>query len=186
MKQGRLDESLVELQKARELDPLTPIIAALVVHHYYVKRDYARALELLRQASELGPLFTTLWDMEVCIQNGLLKEGIAELEKAKRERKSDPLLIYSGGMAKAAQNRKAEVLQTIKELEEMSPTSPIHAHLIARIYASLNEKDLALTWLERGAAVGTISAFCKDEPVWDPIHVDSRFADLLRRIGIPQ
>jgi hypothetical protein len=49
----------------------------------------------------------------------------------------------------------------------------------------LNEKELALTWLERSLAAGAIGAFFKDEPVWDPIRSDPRFADLLRRMGIP-
>ena len=129
-------------------------------------------------------LFTTNWDMEVYIQNGFLKEGIAELEKARQERKDDPILIYSTGMAYAAQKKQGEAHRIIKELAELSPTTERHAHFIARIYASLNEKDLALTWLERGVASGTVTAFSKDEPVWDPIRNDSRFADLLRRMGI--
>src|SRR5207247_9336537 len=57
-KQGRLDEALEEYLKARELDPLSSVIARQVATPYYFKRDYVRALELLRQANELGPAFT--------------------------------------------------------------------------------------------------------------------------------
>jgi hypothetical protein len=49
----------------------------------------------------------------------------------------------------------------------------------------LNDKQLALTWLERGLATGAIGSFYKDDPAWDPIRNDPRFADLLQRIGIP-
>lgn len=45
---------------------------------------------------------------------------------------------------------------------------------------------MAFSWLERGLAAGAIGAFYKDEPVWDPIRNDPRFADLVRRMGIPQ
>jgi hypothetical protein len=58
------------------------------------------------------------------------------------------------------------------------------AHWIAKIYAALNEKELALSWLERGVANGVIGAFYKDEPVWDTIRSDPRFADLLLRTGV--
>jgi adenylate cyclase len=58
-RQGRLDESIEEYLKARELDPLSSIIARSVTLPYYLKRDYGRAVELLRQANELGPAFTT-------------------------------------------------------------------------------------------------------------------------------
>ena len=87
-------------------------------------------------------------------------------------------------MVYAAQGRRAEALQIIKELEEMSGASLSQAHWIAKIYAALNEKELALTWLERSLAAGAIGAFFKDEPVWDPIRSDPRFADLLRRMGV--
>jgi len=56
---------------------------------------------------------------------------------------------------------------------------------IVRIYAALDEKEMAFSWLERGLATGAIGVFYKHEPVWDPIRSDPRFADLLRRMGIP-
>ncbi len=183
--QGRLDESLEEILKARELDPLSSINAKLVALPYYLKRDYVRALELIRQANELGPVLSVHYEVGVYIQNKLFNEALAELEKAKQERKSDPILIYSTGMVYAAQGRKAEALQIIKELEEMSGASLNEAHWIGKIYAALNEKELAFTWLERGLAAGAIGVFFKDEPVWDTIRNDPRFPDLLRRMGIP-
>ncbi len=107
------------------------------------------------------------------------------MEKAKRERQSDPLLIYDMGMLYAAQGKRSEALQIIKELEEMSGTSLSQAQYLARIYATLNEKELAFGWLERGLAVGAIGGINKDDPLWDAIRSDPRFADLLRRMGIP-
>src|SRR5260370_27150362 len=119
---------------------------------YYFKRHYARALELLRQANELGPPLITTWEIGVYIQNRSFDEALAELEKAKRERKNDSILIYDTGMVYAAQGKRAEALQIIKELEEMSGASLSQAHLIAKIYAVLNEKELAFSWLVRGVA----------------------------------
>jgi TolB-like protein/Flp pilus assembly protein TadD len=185
VRQGRLDEALEELLKARELDPLSSTIARNAVLPYYFKRDYVRALERLRQANDLGPALSTTWEIGVYIQNRSFNEAFAELEKAKRERKSDPILIYSTGMVYAAQGKRAEALQIIKELEEMSGASLSEAHWVAKIYATLNEKDLAFSWLERGLATGAIGAFYKDDAVWDAIRSDPRFADLLRRMGIP-
>jgi serine/threonine-protein kinase len=45
LRQGRLDEGLEEYLKARELDPLSPIIARGVGLCYYLKRDYVQALD---------------------------------------------------------------------------------------------------------------------------------------------
>src|SRR5438552_1493995 len=89
VRQGRLDEGLQEFLKARELDPLSSNIARTQALPYYLKRDYARALELLRQANELGPAFSATWEIGVYIQNRLLNETLTELGKAKGERKND-------------------------------------------------------------------------------------------------
>src|SRR5438128_3573727 len=183
VRQGRLDESIGEMLKARELDPLSPLIARQAAMPYYLKRDYSRALELLRQANELGPAFTTTWEIGVYIQNKLLNETLAELEKAKREREDDPILIFDTGMIYAAQGKRAEALQIIKDLEGISGASLSQAHLIAKIYATLNEKEMAFSWLKRGLATGAIGPFYKDEPVWDPIRGDSRFAALAQKIA---
>ena len=185
VRQGRLDEGLAEFLKARELDPLSPIITRGVATSYYLKRDYRRALELLRQANDLGPAFSTPFEIGMYIQNRLFNEALAELEKAEQERKNDPLLIYSTGMVYSAQGKREEALQIIKELEEMSGANLSQAHYIASVYAALNEKDSSLTWLERGLATGALGTFFKDEPFWDPFRGDPRFTDLLRRMGVP-
>ncbi len=183
-RQGRLDEGLEEILKAHELDPLSSIIARLVAVLYYLKRDYVRALELIRQANELGPAFSVHFEIGMYIHNKLFNEALAGLEKAKRERKNDPILIYSTGMVYAAQGKRAEALKIVKELEEMSGASLDEAHWIAKIYAALNEKERAFSWLEHGLATGAIGAFYKDEPIWDTIRSDPRFTDLLRRMEV--
>jgi serine/threonine protein kinase/Tfp pilus assembly protein PilF len=185
VRQGRLDESLAENLRAREFDPLSSIIARTMALPYHLKRDYARALELLQQANELGPSFTTTWEIGIYIQNKLFDETLAELEKAKGERKNDSILIYDTGMVYAAQGKRAEALQIIKELEEMSGANLSQAHWIAKIYATLNEKELAFSWLERGLATGAIAVFYKDEPVWDPIRSDPRFEALVEKTFVP-
>jgi adenylate cyclase len=184
VRQGRLDESLQELMKGRELDPLSSIIARAAALPYYLKRDYARALELLRQANEVGPPFSTTWEVGVYIRNQSFNEALAELEKAKPERKSDPILIYSIGMVYAAQGKRAEALQIIKDLEAIAGANLSEAHWIAKIYATLNEKEMAFSWLERALATGAIAVFYKDEPVWDPIRSDPRFEALLQRMEL--
>jgi len=184
-KQGRLNDALAEVLKARELDPLSSIIARQEALPYYLKRDYVRAMELLRQANELGPALNTTYEMGIYIQSRAFDEALAELEQAERERKDDPVLISGAGMVYAAQGQRAEALQAIKELERMSGPNLDQAHWIAKIYAALNEKEMAFSWLERGLAAGAIGSFYKDDPVWDPIRGDPRFPDLLRRMGIP-
>jgi serine/threonine-protein kinase len=181
VRQARFDDGLIEFLKARELDPLASDIARGVAIPYYLKRDYPRALELLRQAKDLGPPFSHTWEIGAYIQNGKVDEALALLDEAKRDRKDDSILIYSTGIAFAAQNKRAEALQVIKQLEGMSGTELAQAQYIARIYAALNEKEMALTWLDRGLATGAIGFFYKDDPMWDSIRNDPRFESLMQK-----
>jgi TolB-like protein/Flp pilus assembly protein TadD len=186
IRQGRLDEASAELMKARALDPLSSVIARAVAIPYYFKRDYARAFELLRQANELGPPLSATWEIGLYIRNGSINEAFAEIEKAKGVRKNDPLFVYSTGMAYAASGKQTEALQTIKELEAISGASLSTAHWIAKIYATLNDKEMAFSWLERGLATGALGVFYKDEPVWDPIRDDPRFVALVGKMVVPE
>ena len=186
IRQGRLDEASTELMKARALDPLSSVIARAVVIPYYFKRDYRRAFELLRQANELGPPLSATWEIGLFIRSGSVNEAFAEIEKAKDARKNDPLLIYSAGMAYAASGQQVQALQSIKELETISGASLSTAHWIAKIYATLNDKEMAFSWLERGLATGALGVFYKDEPVWDSIRDDPRFEKLLAKLVVPE
>jgi serine/threonine-protein kinase len=186
IRQGRLDEASAELMKARALDPLSSVIARAVVIPYYFKRDYGRAFELLRQANELGPALSATWEIGLFIRSGSIKEAFAEIDKAKDARRNDPLLIYSAGMAYAASGKQAEALQSIKELEAIAGSSLSTAHWIAKIYATLNDKENAFSWLERGLATGALGVFYKDEPVWDPIRDDPRFEELVGKMVVPE
>ncbi|MEP6902435.1 MAG: FlgO family outer membrane protein [Actinomycetota bacterium] len=186
LRQGKLDEGLVEMQKARELDPFSAIIARQVALYYYLKRDQTRALEILRQADEIGPPFTTTAENGIYVQSRIFEETLAKLAKEKQQRKDDPILIAGTGMIYAAQGKRREAIAVINELKNLSGTDFGHAQWIAKIHLLLGEKDEALTWLENGVETGTIGAFYKDEPLWDSLRADPRFAGLLRKMDILQ
>jgi hypothetical protein len=58
---------------------------------------------------------------------------------------------------------------------------------IAVVYAELGEKDQAIHWLEKAYAErSTFMVSLKTEPSLDSLRSDPRFAELLRRVGLPQ
>ena len=95
------------------------------------------------------------------------------------------MLISGRGIIYAAQGKRAEALNSIKELEQLSNADFRQAQWIAKIYSVLGEKEEAMRWLERGVAANSIGAFYKDEPFWNLIRNDERFPGLLRQMGIP-
>jgi len=58
---------------------------------------------------------------------------------------------------------------------------------LATLYAGLGEKEEALSLLEKASAAHELQMqYLKVDPHLDSLHLDSRFTDLLRRVGLPQ
>lgn len=186
LRQEHLDDGLNEMLKARELDPFSTIIARQVALYYLLKRDYPRALQILQQSNASGPSLTTTTEIGIYTQNKMYDEALAAIDKESHVRKDDPVLIFDRGMVYAAQARRADALKILKQLEQLNGNDLIYAHLIAKIYAAMHDKEQALAWLDRGLTKGPIGSFFRDEPVWDSVRDDSRFSLLLERMGVPQ
>ena len=55
------------------------------------------------------------------------------------------------------------------------------------MYTGLGQKDLAFEWLNKAYEERfNRLAYLRREPVWDRLRSDSRFDDMLRRIGLPE
>ena len=57
---------------------------------------------------------------------------------------------------------------------------------VAESYVLLGDKDEAFLWLNKASEARSGLFFLKVDPVFDPIRSDARYADLLRRMGLPQ
>lgn len=60
----------------------------------------------------------------------------------------------------------------------------VSSGFIAIVYANLDEKDLAFTWLERALVAYDSLIFNLNDPDWDPIRSDPRFVELCDRLGM--
>ena len=90
--------------------------------------------------------------------------------------------------ANAAIGRRAEAEKILRELQRQSKTSYVSPYMIATIYAGLGEKDKAFEFLERAYQERSfdIPYFIKADLRIDSLRSDSRYADLLRRMGLLQ
>jgi hypothetical protein len=58
---------------------------------------------------------------------------------------------------------------------------------VAAVYAGLGETDLAMEWLEKAYEIRSRNVvWLKVWPQYDSLRADPRFADLLKRIGLPE
>jgi hypothetical protein len=75
----------------------------------------------------------------------------------------------------------------LDELKESSKRQYVPSYSIAIIYAGLNDKDKAFEWLNKAYDERShFIALLKVDSVLDNLRPDPRFADLVRRVGLPQ
>ena len=132
------------------------------------------------------PLFTGYSPM-CTAQKGMFAEAIAEAQTAvtTSENSPVPLALLASIYARAGQTNEAgkiiDMLQERMDKGEYAP--PLN---IAFIYANLGDNDKAFYWLnrafdERESRLGNM----KSSPNFDPLRSDPRFAELMKRVGLP-
>jgi tetratricopeptide (TPR) repeat protein len=116
----------------------------------------------------------------------MYKEAITEYQKAIPLSGDSPDEPASLGYAYALSGKRQEAFQIIDDLKQRSKRSYISPTLIAIVYAGLGEKEQAFEWLDK-AYNGQDSnlVYLKVDPMFDNLRSDPRYADLLRRVGLP-
>ncbi len=75
----------------------------------------------------------------------------------------------------------------LKKLETMARHQHVPPDLMAYFYESLGQEDQAFAWLEKAYAEHNSEITgLKTDLMWDGLRSDPRFADLVRRVGLPQ
>ena len=97
-------------------------------------------------------------------------------------------MIASGiGWIYAVSGRRADALKIAKELKDLSSHAYVDFYQVAEIYEALGDKDEAFRLLEKAYEEHSSNMpFLAVDPFWDGIRSDPRYADLLRRVGLPQ
>jgi eukaryotic-like serine/threonine-protein kinase len=185
---GNPQEALAEIKLAQQLDPVNPTIVAESALPYYLARQYDESMGESRRALEMFPTFR-LAHMALGLalaEKGDFSASIEELERAKTLEPT-PHMISQLGYVYAKAGRKNDARKAISDLKELSKKRYVAAYSIGAIYAGLNEKDEAFAWLEKAYQERSFFLlWIKMDPKVDSLRSDSRFTDLMRRIGFPQ
>jgi tetratricopeptide (TPR) repeat protein len=150
----------------------------------YFARRYDNAMKEFQKAGTLKhnpsevyfPLGIT------SLEQGNYKEALENL----KQHSAQPHTLGHLGNAYARMGLRADALATIPKLKAMVEKTGVGRYEIALVYAGLAQKDEAFTWLERAyEAHDKGLTYLKIDPCVDPLRSDPRFADLLKRVGLP-
>ena len=115
------------------------------------------------------------------------EEAITETNKAIALAGRFTGLVADLGYIYAGSGNKAEANKILGELLERTKTEYVSAYDIASVYAGLEEKEKVFAWLEKAFQERSLAIVgLKSDQYWDSLRSDPRFADLLRRVGLPQ
>jgi tetratricopeptide (TPR) repeat protein len=118
-------------------------------------------------------------------------QAIAEYDKIPDQDKAvaaENQFVASGrGWVYAVSGKRTDALKIAQEFRDLSSHSYVDFYLSAGIYAGLNEKDEAFRLLEKGYEQHAATMpYLGIDVFWDGMRSDPRYADLLRRMGLPQ
>jgi serine/threonine-protein kinase len=188
---GRWEEAIAEGQRAQELDPLGVETNSTLGVTYFWAGQVDRAIDQFRKTLELEPNSATVHELlaDGYARKSMHKEAIEELRQTLTLSDADTLAIalvadyVSSGYREEMENFRRAQLAAVTEASKVRYVSPME---FATYNALLGDREQAFTWLEKAFEDhAPWLYFLKTDPAFDTLHGDPRFAQLLRRIGLP-
>jgi len=186
---GQHDEALREVRRAEELDPRSAIIATAVANVLYYDRRFDESIAQCRKALELDPgavgaHVVMRWAYE---RAGRYDEAFAVFEKERAFAGDTPTTRAKRAHVLAAAGRSEEAHNILRSLLADRAQQWVTPYEIAVIYALLNERDAAFTWLARAEREHVVGfSFVQVDPHLDSLRDDPRFTRLLRAMSQKQ
>jgi len=187
---GRTNEAKREILLAQQLDPLSLIINRTVGTVSFWARDYDQALVAAKKTLEIDPNFPPAREDLAVIygMKGRYQEAIQEINKAIAVNGRLPHYVAILAYIQGISGHKVEAQKMLDELIAREKTEHVSSADIAGAYVVLGEKEKAFERLEETITKGDLrtNVNLKVGPAWDSLRSDPRFAELLRRAGLPQ
>lgn len=179
---GRTQDAVPESQKAVELELMSPLASASLQYALYHARDYDSAVEQAGKTLKIDPNYPVghLWLGKAYEAMGNHKRAVEQWAQLARLGDDEAyareiMRVFDEG------GYKAYLRLDIRHSETNHDYEPV-----AEDYAMLGEKDAAFAALEKTFPNRTALVGIKANPDYDNLRSDPRFADILRRMGLPQ
>ena len=183
---GRHDQAIAEAKRATELNPLSAGVSTGVGFRLFFARRYDEAIEALKQSLELDQRrsFTRVVLGYTYAAKGMYREAIAAYQEAITLGDDLPSTQIYLGAAYAHAGERGRAQAILERLE--TSKAYVSPGELAVLYAALGQREQAFTSLENGFAARDVQLqFLGVDPAFDSLRGDPRFANLMRRVGLP-
>jgi eukaryotic-like serine/threonine-protein kinase len=183
---GRLAEASTEAKLAQELDPLSPGPTNIVAWTYWAQGDYDHALAEYTKSLAISPTSSTVYYnlFDIYSSKLMYDKAVSELEQALAlegyEQQAKEITESYKRTGRNGMLRSLIKVESIPSEKHYDPAAVAHGYML------LGDRDQTFVWLNKAYDAHRGLNFVKIDPTWKPIRSDPRFADLLRRIGLPQ
>jgi TolB-like protein/DNA-binding winged helix-turn-helix (wHTH) protein len=188
---GREQEALAEVDRAHALDPESPVISRVAGSVRVWERRFDEAIAICTKLANDNPTFAIAHDCLAQAYWGkrmypqVIEEWKACGQLSGYSAEFDPAAIMEQGFRSAGW--KGAVAKAIEYRKTQRKSGYYSAFIIATFYADLGDKDQAFHWLNIAYQEHDwLLISLKTNFRLDPIRSDPRFAELVRKVGLPQ
>jgi TolB-like protein/DNA-binding winged helix-turn-helix (wHTH) protein/Tfp pilus assembly protein PilF len=185
---GRMQESVQELQRARELAPLDWIVNVDLCAKLYFARRYDEALAQCKANMDLdrsSPIpFAQLGSIYAA--KGMDAEAALAFLRSHELGGASPAMIAALKAGERDSGLTGFWRAWLQFQRSNIAAGNQDTMAVARIHSRAGNTDKALIWLEKSfTARRTWIIYLGVDPTFDSLRADPRFASLLKRIGLP-
>jgi serine/threonine protein kinase/Tfp pilus assembly protein PilF len=184
---GRFDEALLEMAKARNLDPLSLPISTSIGYLLYQSGQYDQAIRQCQKVLEIDTEFPGAHRTLglIYLKQSMVQESLEELRRAVEYSGGSPLYSAELALAYASAGNQQEAQKILEELQELALVKYVPNYSQAIIYAALGEVDQAFLFLEKSfEEKSSMIAEIKVDPNLDSLRSDPRFSVLREKMGL--
>ena len=188
MTMGCHAEAVERMKSSQELDPLSLIISVAIAWAHYMGHHFDESLAQLHRTIDMEPNYpVTHWILGLLLRKlGRYEDAIAAGEKGVELSGGSSLMRAALAQTFAAAGFREKALCILDDLTKLAAQSYDSPYFLAGIYVGLGETGRAIEYLEKAYEQRAHwIIYLHIDPGMDALRSDSRFQDILRRIGLP-
>jgi Flp pilus assembly protein TadD len=184
---GRMNEAVVTGKTAHELEPFSLTIYGDYIRTLYYAGRLQEAHQEAQKLLEMDPNFPRAhYELGLVLEEeGKLEEAISEFRLALKSSPENVTALTALGHSQALAGKKADAEKVIARLQELSKQQYVSPFQTAVIYAGLDERQLAIEWLEKSREERfNWLPFIKVDPVLKNLRSEPRFVELAKSLNL--